>query len=103
MSSEKFLDIIMKTCGNVVRNRIDVACHEYGIPYLYDRNKNMLKQLTEIPTGRNFHFSPDYHKKYEQETSDPYSVQNFFNSATKATKGLENFGLPDFTPKNIRF
>lgn len=103
MNTERFLGIIEKTCGNNVKDRIDVACHEYGIPFIYDRQQDKLKQLTELPNTKRFEVTPEYHKAYENETANPYGVQNFFDAAKKATKGINNFGLPDFTPKNIRF
>lgn len=103
MNTERFLDIIEKTCGNSVKNRIDVACHEYGIPYIYDRQQNKLKQLTELPDNKRFEITPDYHKAYEKETANPYDVQNLFDASKKASMGINNFGLPDFSSKNFKF
>lgn len=103
MNTDRFLDIIEKTCGYDARNKLEFACHEFGIPFLYDRQKNKIKELTELPKDEHIKFSADYHKQYENESADPYSVNNFFNASLKATKGLNNFGLPDFSPKNIRF
>lgn len=103
MDVDRFLDIIEKTCGYDARNKLGYACSEYGIPFIYDRQKNKLKELSELPKEQGIKFSADYHKQYENESADPYSVNNFFNASLKATKGLNNFGLPDFSPKNIRF
>ena len=102
MGCDKFLDIINTTCGSSVRAKIEVACHEYGVPYLYDRQQDKLRELNELPDLKRFTITPDYHKTYEQDTANPYSVQNLFNASKKATKGLDNFGLPDFTPTNVR-
>lgn len=103
MNTDRFLDIIEKTCGNNVRNRIETACHEFGIPYLFDRSQNKLKELTELPNIKRMELSPDYHKAYEQETSNPYSVENLFRCTQKATQNIHKYGLPDFSAKNIRF
>lgn len=103
MDVDHFLDIIERTCGYNARNKLNYACMEYGIAFIYDRQKDKLKELTELPKQEGIKISADYHKQYENETADPYSVNNFFNAALEATKGLNNFGLPDFSPKNIRF
>ena len=102
MDLDRFLNIISTTCGPQEMNRISVACMEYGSPFIYDRHKKMLKQLNELPQPDEMKLSSDYHKQYEGNSKDPYSTDNYFNAAQKATKGLREFGLPNFEPTNAR-
>lgn len=96
METERFLSIIETTCGNPVRIRLENACHEYGVPFMYDRHENKLKELTEMPQQQKHEWSADYHKQYENQNNNPYSVDNLFKKAMEASKGVNNYGLPNF-------
>ena len=102
MNIDRFLDIIGNTCGIQEENKLAMACSEYGTPFIYDRQKSKLRQLHELPPARKVEFSADYHKQYVGQSNDPYSTDNYFNAAQKAAQGLNDFGLPDFDPANVR-
>ena len=52
-SKDDFIRIIKSVCGVEESNRIEVACMEYGIPFLYDRTKKLLKQVPSKSLDRN--------------------------------------------------
>lgn len=95
MHVDKFLDIVQKTCGFKERCKIEVACSEYGTPYLYDRDKAHLEQLIELPPPRKMEFTPDYHKEFESKNKDPYGADGLFHSTQGSYDKLKNFGLPN--------
>ena len=56
-SKDDFIRIIKSVCGVEESNRIEVACMEYGIPFLYDRTKKLLKQVPSKSLDRNMDLS----------------------------------------------
>ena len=102
MNIERFLEVMSHICEMKEVNKISMACNEYGTPFLYDRQNSKLKQLRELPPARNVEFTADYHKQYEGQSNDPHSMDNYFNAAKKASQGINNFGLPNFDPTNIK-
>lgn len=49
MKIDRFLNIIENVCGHHERKRIELKCSEYGTPFYYDRAKQLLKQIQEVP------------------------------------------------------
>lgn len=49
MKIDRFLNIIETVCGHKERKRIELKCSEYGTPFYYDRAKQLLKQIQEVP------------------------------------------------------
>lgn len=93
---DRFLDIVQKSCGFKERCKLEVACSDYGTPYLYDRAKSHLEQLVELPPPRKMEFTANYHKDFEGKNKDPYGVDNLFNSTLGSYDKLKNFNLPKF-------
>ena len=56
-NKDDFIKIIKSVCGVEESNRIEVACMEYGIPFLYDRTKKLLKQVPSKSLDRNMDLS----------------------------------------------
>ena len=56
-SKDDFIRIIKSVCGVEESNRIEVACMEYGITFLYERTKKLLKQIPSKSLYRNMYLS----------------------------------------------
>lgn len=69
--TDEFINVIKEICGYQEANKIKVACSEYGVPFLYDRDKKMLKQVMESEPERNIDVSlkriEDEDKKEQEE------------------------------------
>ena len=100
MDTDRFLEIIEATCGFAERNRLEVTCHEYGTPCIYDREKRMLKQLAELPPGRDLQVTADYHKKYESANQSLADSNNLFSATQPLYEQLKSFGMPSFKKEN---
>ena len=70
---DDFIKIIKAVCGPEEANRIEVACLEYGVPFIYDRTKKILKQVMEKSIGRNMDFSQ---KKVEDSIKNEKQSQS---------------------------
>ena len=103
MNIDKFIETISNTCGSAIANKLDNACHEYGIPFIFDRSNGSLKQLNELPPERHIEITPDYHKVHEKNNTEQFNVDNFFEATKKATQNVNKFGIPSFDSKFIRF
>lgn len=66
-NKDDFISIIKNVCGPEEANRLEVACMEYGVPFLYDRKKKILRQVPEKPTGRKMDFSQKNAEEYLKE------------------------------------
>lgn len=66
-NKDDFISIIKNVCGPEEANRLEVACMEYGVPFLYDRTKKILRQVPEKPTGRKMDFSQKNAEEYLKE------------------------------------
>lgn len=77
-NKDDFISIIKSVCGSEEANRLEVACMEYGVPFLYDRTKKILRQMPEKPVGRKMDFSQknaeDYLKEKQNQGDDLSSV-----------------------------
>lgn len=95
LTKDKFIDIMSNTCGQQEANKIEYACFEYGVPYLYDRANKRVQQLNEMPNGNRLNISQDYHKPFEKINN-----VNTMDSLFESTKGLydktKGFGMPQF-------
>lgn len=49
MQITRFVGIIEKVCGYKEAEKIRLRCTEYGVPYMYDREKMSVVQLRETP------------------------------------------------------
>lgn len=82
MDKDKFVKIIKDICGAEEANKINLACMEYGTPYLYDRENRILRQLNSLSEGRNLDLSKkNALSQIEEERAlkSPYHNQTFEN------------------------
>ena len=66
-NKDDFIKIIKEICGQEEANHLEVACMEYGVPFLYDRTKKSLRQVSENSKGRDMDFTQ---KHVEQELKE---------------------------------
>lgn len=100
MYIEQFLEKIEKVCGYEERSKIEIACHDYGIHYFYDRHKKLLRELSPKEEERNKrHQLDDYYKGKRQGFIQSVSLDKNFDHTVSAMDKLSRFGMPDFSPK----
>lgn len=104
MESAMFIDQFLKkmetVCGTEEMNKIDVACHDYGVPYFYDRHHKILKEISPAEEPRIRRVTLD--KKFINQDMgliQSVSINQKFDNVRSTINQLSNFGMPDFSPK----
>ena len=93
---DKFVKIIRDICGYEEATKVELACMEYGVPYLYDRENKSIKQLRSIAEGRNMDLSKKRALSDIQEERallEPTHNQ-IFNNMKSIYNKIMNIGFP---------
>jgi lipopolysaccharide biosynthesis regulator YciM len=101
---ENLIDAIKEICNEQEALKIKKACMEYGTPFLYDRNKRELRELTEKEPIREINFRKllnEYEETTRQQSyNGAVSNESIMNiSSNIISKREKKFSRGFFTPK----
>lgn len=101
---ENLINAIKEICNEQEALKIKKACMEYGTPFLYDRNKRELRELTEKEPIREINFRKLLNEYEETTRQQSYngavsneSIMNISNNII--SKREKKFSRGFFTPK----
>ena len=94
-SIKEFLSKIELVCGREEKNKIAMACNNLGIPFFYDRQRKILKELKEKPKEERMSVRTIKNLSgFGQPKSVVYSTDSIFNGVkdqySKLVNGLIN-------------
>lgn len=94
-SIKEFLSKVELVCGREEKNRIAMACNNLGIPFFYDRQRKILKELKEKPKEERMSVRTIKNLSgFGQPKSVAYSTDSIFNGVkdqyAKLVNGLIN-------------
>lgn len=89
-SIKDFLSKIKKICGTNEMNRLAIACNNIGIPFFYDREKKILKEVKEKPKADAMSVKKirELDAIQNGQQQNQYNIDNVFNSIKDQYKGL---------------
>jgi lipopolysaccharide biosynthesis regulator YciM len=101
---ENLINAIKEICNEQEALKIKKACMEYGTPFLYDRNKRELRELTEKEPIREINFRKllnEYEETTRQQSyNGAVSNESIMNiSSNIISKREKKFSRGFFTPK----
>jgi lipopolysaccharide biosynthesis regulator YciM len=101
---ENLINAIKEICNEQEALKIKKACMEYGTPFLYDRNKRELRELTEKEPIREINFRKllnEYEETTRQQSyNGTVSNESIMNiSSNIISKREKKFSRGFFTPK----
>ena len=101
---ENLINAIKEICNEQEALKIKKACMEYGTPFLYDRNKRELRELTEKEPIREINFRKllnEYEETTRQQSyNGAVSNESIMNiSSNIISKREKKFNRGFFTPK----
>lgn len=86
-----FLQKIKKICGTNEMNRIAMACNNIGIPFFYDREKKILKEVKEKPKADSMSIMKIKELSgFGQPNKINYNTDTIFNSVKDQYQNLIN-------------